>query len=255
MKSLKQINSFILDTLFPISCLNCNKDGIWLCPECLNKIKLLPEQVCPYCEKNITDAGRVCPACKNKFLDKNAVIPLDNLIVASSYKENNISSLVHLYKYNFIRDLSVPLGKLLIKTILKNNLPLPDLIIPVPLHKKRLRWRGFNQSELLANYIGENITPGFPIPVLSDFIIRKKYTRPQMKIKNYKERQKNIEGIFSVGNNNYCSLQDDVARKTILLVDDIATTGSTLFECGKILKKYGAKKVFGLVIARQEVSP
>ena len=92
-----KIENFILDTLFPISCLSCGTPDIWVCPDCLGKIKLLPDQVCPYCEKNVTDAGRICPACKNKFLSKNATAPLDGLIIASSYRENNISRLVHLH--------------------------------------------------------------------------------------------------------------------------------------------------------------
>jgi len=135
---------------------------------------------------------------------------------------------------------------------LKNNLPLPDLILPIPLHPRRLRWRGFNQSELLADHIAQNLTPGFPLPVLSDFIIRTRYTKPQMKIKDYKERQKNIKGIFSLNTRN--SLNPKLLDKTILLVDDIATTGATLFECGKMLKQNGAKEVFGTVIARQVIS-
>jgi ComF family protein len=272
------VENFILDILFPISCLSCGKDDTWLCPECLEKIKLLSAQVCPYCEKNITESGSICPLCKEKFVSKNSAIPLDNLIVAASYRENIIPRLIHTCKYNFVSDLSDPLGKIMIYAILKNNFPLPDLIIPVPLHRRRQRFRGFNQSELLADYIAENLTPGFPIPVLSNFIIRARYTKPQMKIKNYQERQKNIQNIFVANINNktpgvfspfgkgrspegtegfekqnYLD-KDFLKSKTILLVDDVATTGATLFECGKTLKKYGAGKVFGTVIARQEIS-
>ncbi|MFA6048074.1 MAG: ComF family protein [Parcubacteria group bacterium] len=246
---ISSIKKLFLDTLFPISCLSCNKDDEWFCHKCLEKIKLLSEQVCPYCEKIITDAGQICVHCKEKFLSKNAIIPLDNLIIATSYRENIVSRLVHTYKYNFVSDLSVPLGKIIIKSILKNNLPLPDLIIPVPLHRRRLRWRGFNQSELLARYLSENLTPGMSIPISDNIIIRNHYTKPQMKIKNYQERQKNLQNAFS-----FSKTFTFLTSLNILLVDDIATTGSTLFECGKILKKHGAKKVFGIVIARQEIN-
>ncbi len=238
---------FILDTLFPITCLSCQKPDIWLCPSCLHKIEILTTQVCPYCEKNITPAGHICLPCKINFLKKNQSPPLDNLLVATSYIKHNIAHLVHLYKYNFVTDLSVPLAQLLIKALLQNNLPLPDLIIPVPLHPRRLRWRGFNQATLLANYTGRNLTPNFPIPVLDNLIIRQKYTPPQMKIKNYHQRKKNIAGIFTFSTSHQKKIKD----KTILLVDDICTTGSTLLECGKILKKNGARSVFGIVIARQ----
>ncbi len=246
-KTYSWIKKIILDTLFPTACLFCQKPDVWLCQNCLQKIEILTSQVCPYCEKNITPAGHICLPCKISFLKKNQSPPLDNLLVATSYTQNNIAHLVHLYKYNFIADLNIPLAQLLIKTIFENNLPLPDLIIPIPLHHRRLRWRGFNQAELLANYIGQNLVPNFSIPVLTNLIIRKKYTPPQMKIKNYQQRKKNLANAFAFTSHN----QTVVKNKTILLVDDICTTGSTLFECGKILKKNSAHSVFGVVIARQ----
>jgi len=263
------LKAFILDTLFPIHCISCNKENVWLCDDCFQKIEPVFFQICPVCEKIITEKGQPCERCRKKNRT------LDNLIVSARYKENNLSKLVHLYKYNFIEDLHIPLGKLLVKAILKNNLPIPDLIIPIPLHPRRLRWRGFNQSELLAKYVSENLTPGFSIPVFSDLIRRRKYTPPQMKIGKYSERRKNMEEAFEINkqisekgsadrspsgglsaskkrtvriDTQFQYLQD----KKILLIDDIATTGATLFECAKILKQNGAKKVMGAVIARQE---
>lgn len=257
---LYKMKRIVLDTLFPVQCLFCKADDVWICKSCLEKIKIISVQVCPYCEKNITPGGATCSFCREKFFGKNQKIPLDNLIIASKYKENSISRLIHLFKYRFISDLSVPLGKIMIKTIIKNNLPLPDLIIPIPLHKRRLRWRGFNQSELLADYISKNLTPGFSIPVFADLIIRKKYTTPQMKIKKYKARQENIKNMFAINSNPLLPQAGEGARRadegiknrTILLVDDIATTGSTLFECAKVLKSNSASKVYACVTARQE---
>jgi len=254
----KFIKKFILDTLFPIHCLYCQKYGAWICKECLEKINILPTQVCPYCEKNISPAGRICPLCKDKFLGKNETWPLDALIVSTKYEKNGISHIVHCFKYNFIQDLGAPLAEIISKAIIFHNLPLPDFIIPIPLHYRRLHWRGFNQGEILANNLSEILTPSFPLSVISNFLIRKKYTPAQMKIKNYNERKKNVRDIFGLNRNvetqnfasqNIASLQN----KNILLIDDICTTGATLFEAGKILKSAGAKKVFGVVIARQEI--
>jgi competence protein ComFC len=236
----KQAKTFILDTLFPIYCISCGHPDVWLCETCLAKIELLPFQVCPQCEKLITEKGRSCDHCKK---DRSS---LDSLLVATKYKENNIAKMVHLYKYNFVEDLHIPLGRLLVKIILENNLLLPDLIVPIPLHQRRLRWRGFNQSELLANYVSQNLTPGFFIPVASDLIKRQKYTPPQMQISKYSERRKNMQDAFVFNSDQ------DIQDKKILLVDDIATTGATLFECAKVLKANRAKKVFAAVIARQE---
>jgi ComF family protein len=247
---------FVLDTLFPISCINCNKDGFWLCDDCLHDIELLSIQVCPKCEDTITDSGLTCRNCKPSNLD--------GLLVASGYKENNIRKFVHLYKYRFVEDLHIPLGKLLTKTILQSNLPIPDLILPVPLHSRRLRWRGFNQSQLLAEYVSQNLTPNLEIPVDKNLLTRQKYTPPQMKIKKYQERLTNLQNAFAINSvtnrlpfftwtPSVQVTQAILAGKTILLIDDIATTGATLFECAKILKQNGAKKVFGAVIARQEM--
>lgn len=249
MEVLSRAKKFILDTLFPVQCLFCQKEDVWICAECLEKIEVLSDQVCPYCEEIETSSGKICPRCKEKMLDGSSRIPIDNLIASVRYSQNNISHLVHLFKYRFVSDLHAPLGKLMTKAIVKNNLPLPDLIVPVPLHKKRLRWRGFNQSELLAGFISRNLALGLQIPIVPDVIFRKKYTRPQMKIKNYRERQKNIRNIFEINKDSGYNLEN----KTVLLVDDIATTGSTLFECGRVLKSAGAGKVMATVIARQEI--
>lgn len=242
MKIVKKTKGFILDTLFPIHCISCDQEGFFICETCFSKIELLDFQVCPQCEKLITEKGAPCEFCK-----KNQP-PLNNLVAATKYTANNLSRLVHLYKYSFATDLRVPLGKLLARIILKNNLPLPDLIVPVPLHRRRLRWRGFNQSELLAKYIADNLTPGFSIPVFSDLIVRQKYTPPQMKIGKYADRRENMREAFAINKKTAGSL----AGKRILLIDDICTTGATLSECAKVLKQGGAKRVMAAVIARQE---
>lgn len=243
---LRKINNFILDTLFPIACFFCRKKNVWLCEECLNKISPLSFQLCPYCEKEITQNGFVCEKCKNIKLEKNAPLPLDALICAAKYK--NVSKFTHLFKYNFVSDLGAPLGKIIVKTLWKNNLPLPDFIVPVPIHRRKLKWRGFNQAEILAQAVSQNLTPGFILPVRSDILIRRKNTCAQMKIKKYQERLANIRDAFAI----LPKKEDLICDKKILLIDDVATTGATIFECAKILKSTGAKKVYAAVIARQE---
>ncbi|MDO9231369.1 MAG: ComF family protein [bacterium] len=255
----KLIQNFLLDTLFPIHCLYCQKYGEWVCQECTQKISILPVQVCPYCEKTISPNGRICPKCKDKFLAKNEIWPIDTLVVSAKYEKGGISRLVHCFKYNFIPELGEILAKIICQAFVFHNSPLPDLIIPIPLHSRRLRWRGFNQSEILAEYISQNLTPGFPLPVISNFLLRKKYTSAQMKIKNYQERQKNVRDIFALSppspviGRGAGGEGEIIKDKTILLVDDICTTGATLLEAAKILKSAGAKKVFAIVIARQEI--
>ena len=243
-------------------------------------------QVCPKCERFIIESGKLCQTCKRATL-KNKDFFLDALVVAAKYKENDLSRIVHFYKYNLVQDLHIPLGRIMTKSFLDSDLPLPDLIVPVPLHPRRLRWRGFNQSELLANYISENLTPGLEIPVLNNVLLRKKNTTPQMKVRKYSERKENIKNAFALSpdchperNGEFIrrevegsttkkldfsrslsrrmaglgmTKKDLLKNKKILLIDDIATTGATLNECAKVLKNSGAKKVFGVVLARQEI--
>ena len=158
-----------------------------------------------------------------------------------------MAKLVHYYKYRFVSELSLTLGKILEKSILASTLPLPEILIPVPLHPRRLRWRGFNQAQLLAQYLGKNLTPGLELPVYSDILLRSRYTKPQMEIKNRQKRQVNTQDAFSLNAQKSFQIKDRI----IFLVDDIATTGSTLFECAKVLKQAGAKKVYGVVLTRQ----
>jgi len=235
----QKTNTLILDTLFPKKCLLCEKEGIWLCDVCQEKIELIDFQICPVCERFNTPLGSPCPKCKKET-------SLTGLITASRYGKKDLAILIHNFKYNFIADLGQELGKILIKGATIHKLPLPDLIIPVPLHPRRLRWRGFNQAEILTNYLSENVTPGFSISISKNNLFRKKYTSAQMKIKNYQERKENLKGAFAIKN------PAEIKNKIIWLIDDVATTGSTLFECAKVLKNSGAKKIYALVLARQE---
>jgi len=241
---LQKLHLFILDTLFPIQCISCGTHGKWLCASCLEKIKLQKDQVCPICEKNITPHGYTCFGCKNKN-------KIDGLLVSASYRSRVISRMIHACKYRFVQDFGEILGDIMIKNILFQEIPLPDVIIPIPLHSRRLRWRGFNQSEIIAKRVAETITPGFPIPLKNDILIRERFTHPQMKIKNFEARKKNMHKVFSV-NKKMLSI---FKGKRIWLIDDIATTGSTIFSAAEALKKAGVKEVFGIVIARQEMQP
>lgn len=234
----EKLHSQLLDLLFPIHCLGCKKEGFWICQKCIEKIPLAIEQKCPLCERVTTPQGKTCLACKRKTR-------LDGMLTTSNYENQLVRKAVHNFKYRFASGLSVPLGNLLTKAYLDHDLALPDLIIPIPLHSRRLRWRGFNQAEMLAKQFAKNLTPGFPIVISSSSLIRKKYTSPQMQISNFQARFQNIKDAFRVSNQNL------VQNKSVLLVDDIATTGSTIFECAKILKNAGAKEVFAIVLARQ----
>lgn len=234
----------VLDSLFPVFCFSCGKEGAWLCESCLAEIKILDFQVCPACEKNITDKGFLCFSCRDARKSN-----LDALISAVSYEDPTLKKLVHNFKYRFIGDISLPLAKLVAIALVRNDFPLPDIIVPVPLHPRRLRWRGFNQSLLLAERIAEEIAPLLNIEVL-DILERKRYSRPQMSLKDYQERLRNVQNTFEPKPDIH---PDTIKNKNILLIDDVATTGATLEQCAKVLKSAGARKVSAAVVARQTI--
>jgi ComF family protein len=115
------------------------------------------------------------------------------------------------------------------------------ILIPIPLEKKKLKWRGFNQSEEIGKKLAENLK----IPIFSNVLFKIKETRPQVELSE-KERRENIRGCFLVKN------KDLIKNKKILLLDDVFTTGSTMEEAAKTLKEAGAKEIVGIVLARAE---
>lgn len=234
------IKHVLLDIIFPIKCVGCGQSKTFLCDTCLISIPIHIDHICPVCKKHNTPYGQVCIDC----LGQSA---LDGLLVASSYKNTLLSKTIHLYKYRFIQNLSQPLSKLLLQSVIQSEIPLPDMLCPVPLHPLRLRWRGFNQSELLAQKLSIQLIPQLPIP-LTDGLIRSRFTMPQKNIRDIDERNQNIFDAFTWL--PAPSEESVLQGKYIWLIDDVATTGTTLNECARILKQNGAKKVFGAVLGR-----
>lgn len=118
------------------------------------------------------------------------------------------------------------------------NPVLADVLVPVPLHSRRLRSRGYNQSALLAREIGRRAS----LPVVEDHLVRTRNSRPQVDVASREERRANVAGNFA------CDA--DVSGLAVLLIDDVATTGSTLSECAYSLKEAGASTVNALTLAR-----
>ena len=138
-----------------------------------------------------------------------------------------------------LRALAVPLAGLL-REYLKAN-PIPgEVLVPVPLHKKRLRERGYNQSARLAQALGKLIS----LPVTADCLIRQRPTPPQVRTSTVEERWHNIAAAFVCRDSR-------LQGKRILLIDDVSTSGATLDACAAALKASGAISVWGLVMARE----
>jgi ComF family protein len=147
--------------------------------------------------------------------------------------EGTLKAAVNLFKFGGIRRLGRPLSE----KIMEMDLPPVDLVLPVPLHKKRLREREFNQSALMGKHIANRL--GAPLSVHS--LVRNRHTMPQVGL-NTQERRKNIMNAFTVTD------MDSVRGKRVMLVDDVYTTGATVRECSRILRKAGAEKVFVITL-------
>ncbi|OGZ36355.1 MAG: hypothetical protein A3I88_02745 [Candidatus Portnoybacteria bacterium RIFCSPLOWO2_12_FULL_39_9] len=241
--------NFILDLLFPIQCLGCGQEENFT-PRLLEKNN--GQNI--YSAKK--GAGFICPACFEKIpLDPKIIYfkqsPLIGLMTVSSYKHPLLKEAIRRYKYDFVKGLAKPLAQLLVIGM-RGSPPFwgaaphsSFLLVPVPLHQKRLRWRGFNQAELLAQEISQALN----IPLINNVLKRVRHGLAQAQIKNSQEREKNVKEAFALG-----ALGSDpyegLTLTTIILIDDISTTGATLKECARVLKKAGAQKIWGLVLAK-----
>lgn len=240
--SLHAVDTLLRDTLFPRSCGVCEKPGTILCSKCFHSLPRRSSQVCGNCGVRETPFGRSCFECIG--------IPAhDGIFAATHYDDPNISQLIHLFKYRFIRDLETPLGAILAESVLQSEIPLPDAILPVPLHPRRERWRGWNQSALLADALIRNIAPDIAPPLFHRLLIRNRFTAPQMSIRDRTRRKQNIKNAFSL-NERSLDIPFDISGKRLWLIDDVAASGSTIDACAATLKKHGAAEVFGIVVAR-----
>jgi len=163
------------------------------------------------------------------------------IYAAAEYHDKIISELVIRLKFRGVAGISDVLAGLLTRHIELARFVKKDgqIIIPIPLHKKRLRKRTYNQAELVAKKIAQYL--GLPMRV--DVLKRIKNTSPQTEISDRRARRENIKNAFA------CARPEAVKGKTIILVDDVATTGATLNECGRALRQSGARSVIAFVVA------
>lgn len=209
-----------------------------------NLLKLIYPDVCAFCNKIQKES--LCKKCEEKIKKYKK-----DIVIRS--KNNYFEELISIFKYEgVIREKIIQykfqdksyIYNTFAKIILKNEkvcglLKKYDIIIPVPIHRKRKLQRGYNQTQLIAKEIAKNID----IKLCDDVLVKSKNTIAQSKL-NKNKRKQNIKGAFKVLD------LERIQGKNILLFDDIFTTGSTVNECSKILKKAGAKTVGVLTIAK-----
>lgn len=253
--SINKIKSFLLDLLFPKFCLGCQKEGVYLCEDCKATLDISEFNYC-LCEKNPlrlmpeSKSGK-CQRCQDKKLS-GLYFALPYNLPACRQEKSLTKKLIYQFKYKpYLKDLAKTLASVLIEHFIKTGKNTDEIwensvLIPVPLDKKKLKNRSYNQSEELAKELSKVLQ----IPIISDYLIKIKSTKPQMELSK-QEREKNLLNAFAIKN----LARPDLAKfsgKKVFLVDDVYTTGSTMQECAKVLKENGVKQVWGIAIAREE---
>ena len=228
---LAKLKGVALNLLFPQWCVGCGKEGDFICYSCRQSLPRIMPPLCPRCGRP-QPSGILCPSCVSWQAEIDGI--------RSPFRFDGVMrQAIHQLKYRNLRALAQPLAKLLNDYLGTNPMP-GEVLVPVPLHHKRLRERGYNQSSLLTKELGKLIN----LPVVDDCLIRLRHAPPQARTSTVDERQSNVAGAFTCRDRR---LQD----KQVLLIDDVSTSGATLDACAAALKAGGATSVWGLVLARE----
>jgi len=231
--SLRQVKTAFLDLLLPLRCLGCGREGDLICPSCRQSLPRIRLPLCQRCGATAGE-GNLCRLCINHPLT------IDGIRSVFLFQGTVRQAILQL-KYKHLKALATPLGELLNEYLSSHPLK-GEALVPVPLHPKRLRERGYNQASLLAQELGKLVG----LPVVEDMLIRVQDSVPQARTKSALERRHNVQGVFTCPRS--------LEGKQILLVDDVCTTGATLDACAIALKAAGATSVWGLTVAREMFS-
>lgn len=233
------------DWLYPKRCVGCGSWGNYLCRACQAQLEVSREAVCPVCGR-LAVGGKTHPGCRKGWR-------LDGMVGIWAY-QGVTREMVKTLKYRFVSDLTgevIALAKKVLEEEARRKylefwrfMGKEPVVIPVPLHRDRWRWRGFNQAAVL----GRELARVWQLPFSVKILIRKKPTRPQVELKG-KARTKNIQGAFALIP-LLKSRRKPLGGKDFLLIDDVWTTGSTMRECCRVLKRGGAREIWGLTLAR-----
>ena len=226
---LSKLTPTVLDLLFPLRCLGCQREGNLLCARCRNGLDKLNPPNCTVCAQ--PSPRSLCTWCRRTPL------AIDG-IRAPYLMQGAVQNAIYSLKYRGVRACAPELAQLLAQYMTGRRIT-GDLLVPVPLHSRRLRTRGYNQSALLARELGK-LTG---LAVDEGLVYRTRDTPPQVRAASREQRRSNVEDSFR------CNAH--VSGIDVILVDDVATTGSTLSACAAALKDAGAGSVWGLTVARE----
>ena len=230
----------LVDLLFPKRCIQCKTFGSYLCTNCFATITFCDMMVCTVCQKQAI-GGLTHPVCKTRS-------SIDGVFPSLVYK-GVVKKLVYVFKYPpYLTDLQAQLIELFYEGLIQKEqfmslLKEPSMFVPIPLHASKFRKRGYNQSALLAKGLAKKLE----IDVF-DYLKRVKSTKTQVGLSK-DDRRGNIAEAFAL----QLASNDEIKRyNQVFLIDDVVTSGATLREAAKVLKKAGFQKVWGLTLAHGE---
>ena len=228
---------YCMEIFFPIACLNCGKQENYLCVVCISDIPTTPP-ACFGCGKlspprKRTHPGRTCTQCQKKT---NIYAYYSPYVFTSKPIRQAIAAL----KYRRMRPVADLLGTLISRYLIAHGVRFPQnsVLIPIPLHPKRHRSRGFNQSEQIAKILSKNKK----IPLEIRILQKKHHTVPQVGLAAIERRQNIINTFIILASTN-------IQGKTVILVDDVKTTGATMEEAARVLKNAGARRIYAVTAA------
>lgn len=242
---LKKVVSSLSAVFFPSDCRLCDTplvsvSRLPVCPECLASLAPIRIAQCVLCGERLAPAQLLigngqCQACCEYPPN------FDRAVSYGEYQQG-LRDLIHLLKYDGVLPAAKPLGKLLAASVEQLRLCQVDaLIVPVPLHSSKRRERRFNQSELIARAALKHLPPRFELA--RNVIERQRPTRSQVGL-DREARIQNMHGAFRV------TAPQRIKGRTVIVLDDVMTTGTTVSECARVLKRAGAEKVFAATVAR-----
>lgn len=231
MIHVSDVVDLALDCFFPRICVGCGRIGSYICAPCEASLPLLVGPLCPRCGQPQI-SGILCPACATHSGHITAIRSVFRF-------EATVRDAVHELKYRNLRAIAPALAGYIAVYMTKADIT-ADVIVPVPLHQAHYKLRGYNQAALLAHEVGR--VRG--IPVLPHSLRRRGVGASQARTRNVEERRRNVQHAFECGGSTF-------ADTSVLLIDDVCTTGATLESCATTLRTAGATEVYALTVARE----
>jgi ComF family protein len=238
---------YLVNFFYPPRCAGCGsrlgpETVRRVCASCLDHIERLDEPLCAVCGLPMDSAARAsgewCMRCSQSPPHFGKARAITRYRPGHHGDDDTVPSIIRRHKYGLDQSLALALAE-----CLGDKLPFADedydIVIPVPLHRSRLRWRGFNQAALLASAVARRLERPLDVTTL----VRMRATPPQTSA-DHRERQLNVRRAFAV------KRPGRVANRCVLLIDDVMTTGATVDECARTLLAAGARRVDVLTLAR-----